>query len=484
MSQKIDFQAFLEDQQDDGNFQGEGEFTIEHQKAARKMARFALPRPTAWVCKFVQAAVGWSVKSLTVNQGKVYTVFHFNWENPADLPTESDLVKGILNSGLNDDSPLGALSLGLRGLVELERLSFLVVLNDGEVKPKPVYAGNHFAQLSEGDRLDPSFAKLLGLTVTVAHFPALTDGSVSRPLAHYQASIVNELDKYCFLCPIPIVVDGRRIDDPVNTPQFQGTESFRPLLCGGPPVEPGIDLLPTPETFQERRLSVYTHPRRARRQYQGKAVVSAVVLMGMCVGPSNRGSLRVSWVKRGVVVDSTPVASVTSHSLTCEIFLNADGMQTDLTGFKVKLEEVESRLPQYMPQIHQFLSKIDLPEFAFANDRDQFSAEDENWDREEAKADRIKRVLKGGAAGLGLTVLVPLLGATVTLGTIVRTYVFRKTDVRAQLKGREVNLREQLKVDYRQMLKAFQRTTGQPTPDDARPFGTPSLVQGANGPLP
>lgn len=454
MSRSLNLNSYLEDQQDDGEFQGTGQFTIEHQKAAQKMARFALPRSTAWVCKFVQAAVGWSIKALTINQGKTYMVFHFEWPKLSDLPTEDDVVKGILSSGISDEQPMANLCLGLRALVELGGLSFLVVLNDGELKPRPIYSGTHFSEMSEEDRLVPGFGRRLGLTVTVAHTPAQQSGDQHHGRAYYQAKIVRELDTYCFLSPVPIKLDGRRIDGPIRTPGFQARAGFRPIYTGGPPVEDGSPALKVPESFEERRMSVYTDPRRARRPYQGKCDVTAVVLLGVKVGGKKSTATRnttIYWVRRGVIVDSSQFF-VETEALVCEVYLSADDLPTDLTGFRVSNAEAEKRKPFYLRRLKEYLSRLPLEEFAFSQDRDEQSPQDERLEQSEMRSERIKKILKGSGPGLGLALFSPLLGSVIALGNIVKVYAFERADRDSEIVQLQELLRSRLIRDKEKLM--------------------------------
>lgn len=458
MSPQIDLNAFIEDQQDDGEYKGSGQFTIEHQKAARKMAKFALPRPTAWVCKFVQAAVGWPVSKLTVNQGRVYTVFHFEWIKLSELPTEDDLVRGILSSGISDDTPLGNLCMGLRALVEGEKLSFLVALNDGELKPKPVYAGAYFGELSEEKRLAPGFRERKGLTVTIAHTPEHKAHDPEQTRRYVQARVIKELDGYCFLSPVPIILDGRRIDDPVRTPRFQAYSDFRPLFTGGLPVCEGLLAMRTPKGFQERRMSLFTDPRRTLRQYQGELPeVSALILIGSDIGPKAQRSMaksEICWVRSGVIVDSKSTWAVT-ECLRCKVYLPADDMPTDLTGFKISQEAAKMYESLVLRRVGEILRRLPLSEFALAQDRDQQSVEDDELNEVDARKGRIRRVLRGSGAGLGLALVSPVWGTIMTLGSLAKVYLVGQKDLEAEIEQERAKWVDRLKTDMEILTDAF-----------------------------
>lgn len=458
MSPQIDLNAFIEDQQDDGVFKGSGQFTIEHQKAARKMAKFALPRPTAWVCKFVQAAAGWPVSMLTVSQGRAYTVFHFEWTKLSELPTEDDLVRGILSSGISDDTPLGNLCMGLRALVEGEKLSFLVALNDGELKPKPVYAGAYFGEMSEEKRLSSEFRERKGLTVTIAHTPEYKAQDPEQTRRYVQARIIKELDGYCFLSPVPIMLDGRRVDDPIRAPRFQSYRDFRPLFTGGLPVCEGSLVMRTPKGFQERRMSLFTDPRRTLRQYQGELPeVSALILIGSDIGPKAQRSMaksEICWVRSGVIVDTKSTWALT-ECLRCKVYLPADDLPTDLTGFKISQEAAKMTESLTLPQVGEFLRRLPLSEFALAEDRDQQSDEDDVLSEVDAQRGRIKKVLKGSGAGIGIVLFSPILGTLITLGSLANVYLVGEKNLQAEVEQERGKWADRLQTDMEALVDTF-----------------------------
>lgn len=423
MSHHIDFQTFLQDQESEGQYQDTGEFTIDHQHAARKMAKFALPRTSAWVCKLVQAAVGWPVSALNVEQGKVYSVFHFEWDNLALLPTEEEVVRGLLGSGTPDDTPLSNLCMGLRAMVETAGLSFLLVLNRGKVAPKPVYAGSHFSKLSEQERLSPKFQNGTGLTVTVKYYPPPRKGhEVQQSVEFYKSVIESEFDTYCHFSPMPITIDGRRVDDPVRTPAFQARDIFRPVYTGGLYTSSPEPAMPVPQGFEERRMSLFTHPQRARRPYHGRHNFSAGLVLGMRTFPGDpKRRLVVYWVRKGVIIDSEllPVYTVV---LTGALYLHADPLSTDLTGFKVSAPEAAQVKKSIFRSVSDFVMKLGLESFAFAQDRDEQTAVDERNEKRANSRSRIKRLLAVAGTVLVTASADPSIGAGVAFLSLLGLY--------------------------------------------------------------
>ena len=70
MTAQHDLLSYLEQQAGSGVKDSEGDFTVSHTNARKKLAKFALPRETAWVSKLVQAAVGWGMTRLQVGQSQ------------------------------------------------------------------------------------------------------------------------------------------------------------------------------------------------------------------------------------------------------------------------------------------------------------------------------------------------------------------------------------------------------------------------------
>lgn len=468
---QLDLGAFLQQHTEEGTKESEGGFTVSHTNAAKKLARFALPRPYAWVSKFVQAAVAWKCERLRIAQGKELTVFYFETRHLSKLPTEQEIVNTMLSGKIGGTRPIDSFCTGLRSLVEQAKLSFLLVVDDGEVRPKPIYAGRHFGRLTEEQRLSDGFRPGPGIAITVAHIPS----DVEKPLPiiggnGHQLRISEELDQYCYLSPIPIRVDGLQIDGPLRSSLYNSTDRYRPLLVGGVKVESdGEPPLPLPQSFGEKHLSLLTHPQRALRSYgDSKNDYAAAFLVGWHIPrilgeyeyPHRRFS-SVHWVRHGVIVESKKLP-VQTFGLGCQIFLNADGLKSDLTGFQLvetaDTAEREMRGVRGVGQRSSF-NQIKLSLNAFRVDEDARSSEDEKLDFADASKKRIKILLKGSGAGLFLTLLNPPLGVPATLAGIVAAYLPRGNKTNQKLLTLRDKIEAMMEDDQKSLLKTLSTWT-------------------------
>ena len=454
MTQQLDIGSFLDSRRSEGQKESEGGFTVSHSNAARKLAKFALPRPYAWVSKLVQAAVAWKCRELRVTQDKISTRFHFITDNLSTLPTEQELVSCMLSGKVGGELPIEHFSVGLRSLVEQTHLSFLLVIFDGEIEPKPVYAGAYFGSISERERLSQKYQGGKGITLTVAHIPTTDTDSHWLLGKKYELKIVQELDLYCFLSPIPIQVDGRRVDGLLRSSIYGSSERYRPLLMSGAHEDDPDFELPLPETFEEKQLSLYSHPRRTLRSYGGKKNFSSVFLCGLQLPriitkymPTAQNYSSIHWIRHGVLVESTKLP-VRTLGLSCQVFANAEGLQSDLTGFQlVESSEKAARQTIAVRAAGKHMDEVDFRHFAFRADRDQESEIDEKLDAQLASKRRIKILLKGSGTGLFLTLFNPPIGIPTTLGSIVAAYLPKDDKVMAQIRQHASVFEEILATD-------------------------------------
>lgn len=434
MSKQLDLGAFLKDQADDGTMDGRGEFTVSHTQAARKLAKFALPRPSAWVCKLIQAANRWNCEAVQVRQTRTESLFHFSLPSLGQLPTEDAIVNALMSGKIGGKEPLDALATALRSMVEQAKLSFILVVDDGHITPRPVYAGAYYGEISEKARLDKRFNPKPGLSLTVYHRPPAQHDDTAADLVPRLRSyvpIINELDQYCHTSHVPILLDGRRVDSMINAPALGLHTNHRPLIFAG---IKGLEHSPPhfrlPHDFEEKFLSLISHPRRVARKYYGERefqaafMVSARVASGLLdlLGPRRRSQLQ--WVNDGVIVEEEPFDYPTS-TVGLTIFANAHELDTDLTGFTLlKNEEFHLRRHELLERVSAKVSERQSnAHLLFRLDEDEESPRDEEFDRQEEVRNRIKVLLRGSGAGIGLTLFNPVLGVPATLAAMVATYV-------------------------------------------------------------
>lgn len=484
MEKQLDLGAFLAQQTGAGTVDSQGDFTVSHQQAARKMAKFALPRETAWVSLLVQAAVRWNCRSLQIKQSRQETLFYFDVPNLNLVPTEEAIVGCLLSANIGGRSALEAFCLALRALVGQARLSFILVADGGDMVPRPIYSGQHYGEISESARRDPRFSPKAGISLTVYHKPRKESDAPTLIFHRGGVAIVGELDRYCYMSPLPIFVDGRRVDGLLTSNPLRFSRKRRPLLVSG--LRNLVDSptgMPLPVSFEAKTFSLLSNPRRTLRTYGGRADFDAVFLLahrlpnrlpdplqGLNDRPTAQSHLVL--VNDGVVVESLPL-KIRTLDMALWVFVNASGLSTDLTGFTtIDDDKRRARLEEVMTQVGFQLCQKDLQDIDFFRlDRDDQSPDDERADFQDAVKQRIKVLVRGGGAGLAITLFNPLVGTTAALGAIAGAYYLKEQAQKSDpyLLDRD-KVEGRLATDFEELQKVLLTTSGLTDEPPAEPL--------------
>jgi hypothetical protein len=450
MTKQLDLGAFLSEQMSEGTVEGQGQFTVSHTQAARKLAKFALPRPSAWVTKLVQAANRWNCSAVQMRQTSTETLFHFTLPRLREIPTEDAIVASLLSGKVGGQSALDAFCLALRALVEQANLSFILVADDGFVQPRPVYSGHHYGALSERERMDKRFRPQPGLSLTVYHRPPTTrDDDLFDVLARLRSYIpvIEELDRYCHVSSVPLLLDGRRVDSLIESPGLGFSRSVRPLFfLGLNALSHSPESMPLPQDFEEKLVSLLSHSRRITRSYGGEGRFQAALVGQVQAFPPllelsrlKRRS-RLLWVTDGVIVEEEQL-DVRTTAVGLNIFINGAGLPTDLTAVIARRREVLQAVGELLR------SKRVRSQDYFRVDRDPESSSDEEHDQQEAVRRRIKILLRGSGTGLALTMVNPAVGVPTTLGSIAAAYARKPKDPHAEMLTRKQVLEKTIPDD-------------------------------------
>ena len=358
--QDFNLSSFLEEQASGGQSQGVGDFTISHEKAAKKMAEYSLPREHAWVLKLIQAGVGWGCDEIRVTQSQLFSTFHFKFSDFSALPTNNQLVSAILRADLESTKPLDAFAMGLRLVVEKSHLSFLLLIDTDDIAPQAIYAGVYFGEMDEKRRAEMRVGWGKGVTVMLHHIAHSDSNRLLLnfiPIARHGLPMFLELDRYAFACPVPITLDGRRVDGLFRSGRFGWSSEFKPLRTCGVEVpgdlDPAFGISPG---FDDHTFSVFTPRRELSRLTRPNR---AEVFLALCVrSQKSCDSLEqkvepstLFWVRDGVVVDMEPLPGKTTF-LRLYVFANAEGLRSDLTGFQlIRDDALNQRAERILVQI-------------------------------------------------------------------------------------------------------------------------------------
>ena len=202
------------------------------------------------------------------------------------------------------------------------------------------------------------------------------------------------------------------------------------------------------------------------RSYGGKKGFSSVFLCGLQLPriitrymPTAQDYSSIHWIRQGVLVESTRLP-VRTLGLSCQVFANAEGLRSDLTGFQlVECAEKAARQTLAVRAAGAHLDKIDFREFAFSVDRDRESEQDEKLDANTAYKRRLKILLKGSGTGLFLTLLNPPIGVSTTLASIAAAYLRKDDKVTTQILQNTTLFEEILDTDRKTLVSILKLWT-------------------------
>ena len=464
MSKQLDLGAFLEKQSAVGTKDSEGRFTVAHGNAARKLAKFALPRDCAWVTKLIQAANAWQVPEVLIVQSRNETQFQLRFLDTGRLPSEEEVVSSMLNATIGSAGPLENFGAALRSLVEQARLSFVLVVDNGLDRPKPVYAGEHYGKISEAQRFSSRFRPQVGINLTIHHVRSQRIESVSDLLHRPSQSraIIDELETFCYLSPVPITLNGTELTGVLQGRSTQPSPSLRPLMvgaCAGKESE--LELLELPGNFQAGTIDLLDGTLTPKpclpdlSECSSAFTVMVKIPSGTEKGLSfqdERSSLR--WCRQGVIVESQRL-SIKTYGLSLSIYLSAEGLQTDLTGFQLAhSDEKERREQRALQECSKKLSESMVGLVPIASL--EYHLEPNAEELREQNLSRVKLIAASVAAGGITSLAIPFVGVTVILGGLATAW-FVDPVIRSQnVLSHRRTLEETVTLD----LKTFIRSMG------------------------
>jgi hypothetical protein len=193
-------EEFLNSQME-GRFFDTAEFTLNTLKAREKLAQYQLADSGFWLLKLVQAAVAAGASSVRIGfeRNKVLVRFGNTRKWKAD-----EVLREVLAGTTPADPALAHLVTGLRasGATTTETVKWRC----GDAS---VYLGD------EGSQVMPQEStSLFELEATRPSRSRSLLGSLTTPLAHLVKQTVEEYEAVlsrCWVCPIPILLDGREL---------------------------------------------------------------------------------------------------------------------------------------------------------------------------------------------------------------------------------------------------------------------------------
>lgn len=196
-----ELELFLQTQQSEGVSESSGEFTIARDKALQKLAEFQLPFEGAWAVKVFQSLIAMGLEQpLSVQLTSRVAIFRCKL--PEQL-TSRQLEDAYFNPEPSKHRELKHLTSALWAVGVNKKRGFQLSL-PGE----PVTLFWNGSSMSHVEQeVNSDF--LLSVTHT-----AITTNWMMTPLAAAKANAntTKALSEYCYSSPVPLSVDGRRID--------------------------------------------------------------------------------------------------------------------------------------------------------------------------------------------------------------------------------------------------------------------------------
>lgn len=343
-----DLDSFLESQAGGGTHHSEGMFTLSLLAAREKFSQNQLPHPGAWALKLIQAAVaGGQARSIRVSQGRKSQTFLFS----APSHWQPTMIWELFEHPQYDP--------GYRDLAHLRVALWVIGIQ--QRRPFEIrFEGEPSSLVWTGETLlyrtlpeaAPSFS------LTFRHQPAdeqWTRFEFSRNSAFRNSDVSQALVDGAFTCPVPLTLDGRRLDALALCPS-QGHGPFsQPVLIGGAKADLPSFPLP-PGTFERLRPVDEAEANRVDTvvKIESTGEFQLAFLVSLHVGPKNQGrSLSwesrtahsyVNWICDGIVVHQEKLP-LPRRMASLGFFLNADGLETDLTT--MGLRQTPERFARY-----------------------------------------------------------------------------------------------------------------------------------------
>lgn len=360
-----------------GQVDSEGSFTVAGLRAVGKLAAFLLFDESDWLLKIVQAAVLGQASELQIKQTQKSTQIFFN------LPFKVELAKfekTLVSTTTKSPEPgLEHLACGLRAVgVGQLRDWFLLLSSHTERASISCLEG----LVSAERQLEQEPVEGTRISVGVA-YPQGQHGKVGG-LIRFGEAIQHEhshLLTKARTCPIPLYLDGRRIDD-LFEPKMASVLQERAFLGVNTPGPRAGQSIPIPQALRSSEsfrvkdrfnphAPFYLSPRPSnhcasslQRWYYNYSTSKESLnkKSGFFFQPIPTPS-RVYLVRHGVVVGRTSLGI--HHPISVDVFLNSEDLRSDLTDLQVEptdrevemaKDEIRAAAP-FLQHIEQLLAE-------------------------------------------------------------------------------------------------------------------------------
>lgn len=351
-SQPTELECYLQARAQEGQADSKGEFTLARKAALKKLANFQLPFKSAWAVKIIQSIVaGKAGEQIKVEICSTSIRFYFT-KLGFSL---QDLEAGFFNPEPSSDKALSYLLSALWVIGIGKRWGFQVALS-GE-KPTLIWDGGELRKVESERARTHSF-------ITIAPLERKSStafwivGMVTA--GYHNADIFQTIKRFCHVCPLPLTVDGRRLDALQNA-SIQGWSNtsypialaalatdlnsftlppgtFLKSVGAGAGFSPVADLGGGLKGFAQAKMAELTLIKEASLVYIIAAHVVLTLKGGTESWQQGKGLSMLYWVQDGAIVGEDVLFG---EQLQCSMgcFISAEGLATDISGFKLVLND-------------------------------------------------------------------------------------------------------------------------------------------------
>ena len=353
MEEKSALEEFLSRSQSVGETDSEGSFTLARERAIAKLANSQLPYNGAWAVKIVQAIVAaQTTERIDVLLKSNETHFCFPAESawtideveasffdpePGTSRSLNHLISGLWYIGLKEERAFQLSFPGQSESLVWDGSSF------SRLKLKSPN-GMGFINVSRGSRASGAFSWAKNL---------LDDQSENLRIAR-------ALRLRCFASPVPLLLDGERIDSLQLCPDYGWTPHSYPLDLKFednelPPLTIPQGTFDDLDSYQLSGRSGSGQAALGIRQFinlKPRLLASVTCLLATHLDLYEAGTSgnwqtlqrpsKCFWISDGVFVDSDEF-KVPFNTCTFAVFLNGDDLETDLTGMRLLESEERTR---------------------------------------------------------------------------------------------------------------------------------------------
>jgi hypothetical protein len=336
-----DLQDFLQQEARHGQTDSRGVFTQTREKMLEKLAGFQLPFEGAWVLKIVQAAVASSSPLLRIVSTDETTRLELS---PARPWTIDEVEQALCAPESRPDPALGHLATALRAVGFGQRRAFTIKLADAP--ESLLWEGRTLSRCPAPASPSDFSPCLIEVGHVAADAPTLTRLASKMAASWKNAEVIKAVAEWCYSCPIPLEVDGRRMDSLQLCPEHGWSQSSDLLGISFPQAElpelplsqRTLSLAKSERPRQDRGVGAFDH----QAPLELSQPPAAVVLHTLHLQIGNKGSYlekegrsHLYWIRDGVIVQKDVwEASEAFCSLGC--FVSAQGLAADLTTLSLR----------------------------------------------------------------------------------------------------------------------------------------------------